>query len=252
MSDLKNINVLVTRPLPQGKMLCEKILAEGGQAVYLPTIEFAPPQVKPIKMTEQYDWVIFVSQEAVERGLPIIRDLSSKTRIAALGQGTAIALQKKGIENVVYPPDHWTSEGLLDLNFFKKLDQQKILLVRGEGGRELLAETLLARGARVDHLLVYQRKLPIYPNINKYLGLLREKKIDIIVCTSGESLHNLMAIIGVLHHSLLVAVPIIVISQRLVTLAEEYHFQQIFQAKNASQNAIIDTLSYIKRTGYVR
>jgi uroporphyrinogen-III synthase len=254
MNDLKNLHVLVTRPLPQGGIFCEKINAEGGNAIYLPTLEFAPPQnkIESIKMAEQYDWIIFISQEAVERSIMMIRKrwpiFPVKTRIATIGEGTAQALQKKGIESVVFPAHDWTSEGLLDLDFFKEVKQQKILLVRGEGGRELLAETLIARGAHVDHLPVYRRQMPVYANINKYLELLRQKKIDIIVCTSGESLHNLMTIIGAANHALLVDVAMIVVSERLVALAKTYHFQRVFRAKNASHDAIIDTLSFIKRT----
>jgi len=241
MNSLKNICVLVTRPRPAGEVLCEKIQALGGATVYLPTIEFASlPQAE--QQLDQYDWIIFISQEAVERSISFLGSISKKTRIAAMGETTANALQAAGMTDVVYPLHEWTSEGLLDLAFFKKVDRQKILLVRGEGGRELLSETLMARGAQVDHLPVYRRQMPVYASINPYLELLRQKKIDVVVCTSGESLHNLMTIIGVENQSLLVEIKLIVVSQRLVALAKEYHFQQVFQAKNASHHAIISSL----------
>jgi uroporphyrinogen-III synthase len=72
------------------------------------------------------------------------------------------------------------------------------------------------------------------------------------VCTSGESLHNLLTIIGASNQALLFNVPIIVVSQRLVELASELKFKKVFLAANASHNAIIDTLCFIKGNGHVR
>ena len=252
MNNLENINVLVTRPNPQGKILCEKIQMLGGATVYLPTIEFASPiqEIKPI--SNVYDWIIFISPEAVLRSIHLITPLPEKTRVASIGEGTANALHKANIAKVVYPEQNWTSEGLLDLAFFKNVHQQKILLVRGEDGREILAETLVDRGALVDHLPVYRRVVPDYPNRSEYTELLVKKKIDIVVCTSGESLHNLMTILGAENQSLLIDLAIIVVSSRLVEIAKQYHFARIFQAKNASHQAIIDTLCFIKGKDYVR
>lgn len=254
MNDLEGIGVLVTRPLPQGKMLCEKIEALGGSTVYLPTIEFAPPKprVSCINKIDAYDWVIFISPRAVEWGIPLMTQLPQKNNVAAPGAGTAQALKEAGINKVIYPKDEWTSEGLLDLPIFKNLKQQKILLIRGEGGREMLAETLTSRGAVVDHFIVYRRLIPVYPNINKYKESLLDKKTNIIVCTSGESLHNLITIMGVENRSILVSMNMVVISPRLVELAKGLHFQQIFLAENASDSAIIGTLRLIKEKGYVK
>lgn len=254
MNNLENIGILVTRPEPQGKILCEKIHALGGLTVYLPTIEFGQldPPKDALNNLDRYDWIIFISPRAVEYGAHLIQELPKKTRLAAPGEGTALALQTALAREVVYPRETWTSEGLLDLPFFKNPDKQKILLVQGEGGRELLVETLTVRGAIVDQLFVYRRIVPRHTNIQDALKILREKKINIIVCTSGESLHNLMTILGAENQSLLVKSFLIVVSPRLVTLAKELHFQQVFLAENASHSAIIDTLRIIKGKGYVQ
>lgn len=247
MNKLQNMTVLSTRPHSQGKILCEHIEAQGGTAISFPTIEFEPVHFDSNGIKQSYDWIIFISREAAERATSLIRQFPKTTRIAAIGKGTASVLQKMGIENVIYPEKDWTSEGLMDLSVFKKINQQKILIIRGEGGREWLQETLAARGAEVDHLPVYRRRMPVYADIDPLLTLLQTKRINIIVCTSGESLHNLMNILGADNHMLLVNIAIIVVSERLAELAKEYHFQSIFLANNASHEAIMDTLSLIGR-----
>lgn len=252
MNKLSTLRILVTRPSAQGKILCEKIEAMGGRSLYFPTIECVPIEAHLPQRIDHYDWMIFVSREAVLQSMSLILQRSNKTRIAALGEGTASALHERGIVDVIYPTQEWTSEGLLDLSYFKTVNQQTILLVRGEGGRELLTETLTKRGAKVDHLLVYRRVMPVYADDHPVIALLSQKKIDIIVCTSGESLHNLITIMGEKNRSLLMETTMLVVSKRLFELAKQSHFQRIFQANNASHAAIIDTLCFIKGKSYVR
>jgi uroporphyrinogen-III synthase len=255
MMMLKNLSVLVTRPAPQGAMLCEEITALGGYAVYFPTIAIIPCQNanllrEQIAHLQQYDWLIFVSRQAVAYSIQLIREhwpiLPANIKFAAIGEGTAEALQAAGLREVVYPLDEWTSEGLLKLADFQQITGQQVALVKGLGGREILAETLTARGAKITQLITYQRSLPIYNDISEYLDLLRQKKIDIIVCTSGESLHNLIKIIGVANQALLFNVLLVVVSSRLVEIAKNAGFKHIFLAANAGHKAIIDTLCFIK------
>lgn len=252
MNNLENITVLVTRPVPSGKILCESIHVLGGTPVYFPTIELMPLEYDLNKIrVHSYDWIIFVSREAVERVSPCLRELVGKARVATIGASTAYFLQKKGIEKIVYPTNEWTSEGLLALPDFKKIKGQKIVIIRGEGGREIMADTLTARGAIVDHLPVYRRVVPVYADMNHYRLLICQKKINIIVCTSGESLHNLIMILGMKNEPLLREVAILVVSQRLVALAKELGFKHVFVAENASHAAVIAALCFIKGNNYV-
>ncbi|HSW94357.1 MAG TPA: uroporphyrinogen-III synthase [Gammaproteobacteria bacterium] len=254
MPDLDNMGVLVTRPYPEGERLCEKIRQLGGSTVYLPVIEFAPSskEVVSLNNTDAYDWVIFISPRAVEYGLPKLGTLAKTTRIAAVGQSTAALLQVAGVQDVIYPKTHWTSEGLLALPVFSRMEQQTVLRVSGEGGRDTLARTLAARGAIVEQLPVYRRVVPVYNDIHQTVEKIRQKKIDITVCTSFESLHNLMAIVGPENQAMLTDMTLIVVSQRLVDLAKTVGFQTIFLADNASDEAIIQTLYSIKGKGHVR
>ncbi|HSW69992.1 MAG TPA: uroporphyrinogen-III C-methyltransferase [Gammaproteobacteria bacterium] len=247
MKPLENFSVLITRPGQQGKILCDEITSRGGQALYFPTIEFAPPLDSPeIKELEPYDWIIFISPHAVKCSRNFIHRISPKTQFAAPGAGTAQALREEGLQKVFYPEKDWSSEGLLALPCFQNPSHQKILIVRGEGGRDLLTQTLVERGANVEDLIVYRRIVPTSVNLDFYLALLQQQKIDIIVCTSGESLHNLLKIIETNYHAFLFKIRLIVGSRRLEALAKTLGFQQAFLAENASHHAIIKALYFLK------
>lgn len=255
MSDnLHDIRILVTRPKPQGEELCAKIEELGGKPIYFPTIEIKPihnPDLfhQYIESLAEYEWIIFISPQSVLHSVPWVRQQPNKTKLAAIGAGTAHALQTAGFTNITHPTDEWTSEGLLKLPCFQAVSGKKIMLVRGAGGREFLAETLALRGALVTHWIVYERVLPVSQST------IDERQIDVIVCTSGESLRNLIRILATDSHRLhydspvLFTIPLIVISPRLVELAHELGFKKVLLSANASHNAIIET---IKGMGYVR
>jgi uroporphyrinogen-III synthase len=251
--DLSGLQILVTRPKPYGEQLCEQITTQNGQAIYFPTLQIVPIKnnLEEIKELAQADWIIFISPQAVLCGIPAIQKywpaFPDKIKLIAMGEGTAKALSAKGFMDVIHP-EEWTSEGLLKLPHFQALSGKQIVLIKGVGGRELLAETLMARGAKVRHIHVYRRELPTYDKID----LLRLQKIDIIVCASGETLRNLITLMGASNQTMLFQIPLVLVSQRLVELARELGFKNVFLAKNASHNAIIDTLCFIKGNGHVR
>ncbi len=254
--DLTGLHVLVTRPKPAGLQLSEEIITRGGQATYFPTIEITPIR-ESIPQFDRTDWLIFISPQAVLQGIPLLRQywpvFPDKIKLAAIGEGTAKLLHSEGFIDIIHPPaNDWSSEGLLKLPHFQAVSGKHIVLVKGMGGREVLSNALTERGAIVKHIVAYQRILPKYENIDSYLLLFRQKKIDIIVCTSGESLQNLMTLIGTPNQALLLHVPMVVVSERLVLLAKGLGFKNVFLAANASHNAIIDTLSFIKGNGHVR
>jgi uroporphyrinogen-III synthase len=254
--DLKHKTILVTRPMPQGEILCEKLRALNGNAIAFPTIDIKPlqdytPLKEQIAQLDQYDWLIFVSPQAVQHCHALLHAawpvLPSELKIAAVGLGTANALQAVNLP-VTACPTQWSSEGLLSMPLLQQVQGLRIVIVSGEGGRELLAETLAERGAEIIRMITYRRCLPVYQNITDYLALFQARKIDIIVVTSGEGLHNLITLIGDVE--LIRTLPLVVMSERLVGIAEEFRFKQIILADNASDTAIIDAL--IKGINYGR
>src|SRR5688572_27779415 len=180
--DLRGLSVLVTRPLPQGLMLCQQIKAHGGEAHYFPTITFAPPVDQKIfehtiTQLPTQDMLIFVSPRAVTMSMPFIEKITLPTEIqfAAVGEGTAHPLEKAGI-NAIYPTDEAGSHALLAMPLMQNIAKKKITIVKGAGGRELLARTLVERGAFVTEVIAYQRELPVVAP-DHTIELFSQKKI---------------------------------------------------------------------------
>jgi uroporphyrinogen-III synthase len=253
-NDLRDLCILVTRPKPQGEELCARIEELGGKPIYLPTLEIVPIQDdelfrQQMKSLSQYDWLIFISPQAVFHSVAWIPQ-SIGIKFAAIGEGTKNALQAAGFTDITHPLDEWTSEGLLKLPCFNSVSGKKIMLVKGAGGRELLADTLMARGAIVTEWVVYRRVLP---DMTVDPGLFYQQKIDIIICTSGESMRNLIKLVLRDVRSTpqdkritdIFEIPLVVISPRLVQLARELGFKKVSLSSNASHNAIIETIKGI-------
>jgi uroporphyrinogen-III synthase len=249
-SDLHGLRVLVTRPKPMGEILCHAIDANGGECIYFPTIDIHPPADPSVyrmqlKKLDRLDWLIFLSPQAVFSTSHLIHldwpNFPPQIKIAAVGGGTAKALQHAELRVDVYPTENWSSEGILSLPEFSHITGKKIALMRGEGGREWLRQSLQLRGAIVSEIIVYRRVKP-QTDATPYCNMLRNHLIDCIVATSGEGLRNLLEFCAPVR-DLILEVPLLVISKRLQEAASEWQFKKILLAKNPSHNAIIETLS---------
>lgn len=249
-ADLCPLRILITRPDPAGSELCTLIKSYGGHAVHFPTIAFAPPPdlaafQQSILVLGQQDWLIFVSPRAVYLSVPVIRrewpEFPDRVKFAAVGAGTAQALHEAGY-NAIHPADEWGSEGLLNLPALQSIDGKKIAIIRGEGGRKSLEKELADRGAWVSHIVAYQRVLPEV-NRSEYFNLLKQHKIDVIVCTSFEGVRNLKILCGDAGWLYIKNIPLIVVSERIKILANNLDFQTIWVARNASHEAILEILA---------
>lgn len=249
MQKLNGLTVLVTRPKPQGELLCDQIRQAGGRAIYFPAIEIKPPadivtMTKQIAGLNQYDWIVFVSPQAVYQSAPTIRNcwpqFPANVKVAAMGGGTADALRKAHFPVDLHPVDDWRSEGLLEEADFQTLAGKKVALISGDNGREFLAETLAVRGAQLTNIISYQRCLP-KADISQPINLLQLHEIDIILCTSGEILVNLKTLLEKAWAELQF-VPIVVVSERMQMLAKQLEFKNVLLAKNASHEAMLATL----------
>ena len=201
MTRLKGLGVLVTRPDHQAHHLCEMIEAEGGAAV-----RYAALVVKPrpdraalraaIGPVDRFDLVIFVSANAVRHGADFLeqrRDLP----IAAVGQATAAALNLAGYRVSLMPSEGADSESLLAMHELAHMSGRRVLIVRGSGGRELLADVLTARGAQVQYAEVYTRE-PSQPSDELQVEietLWRQGGIAVYTATSVELLEALVGLV---------------------------------------------------------
>ena len=239
--------ILVTRPAGQAGHLCGLLEAAGHEAIALPTIEILNPadsyRVEALVDTlEDYDLAVFVSVNAVRMGVePILnqRDWPDNTRIATVGASSAEALLPYGLSVDLMPGHQYNSEALLALEELQDMSGQNVVIFRGNGGRELLRDTLLARGADVDTVEVYQRTCPAV-DAQYMQTLLQPGYLDCITITSNEALQNLYAMAGSEGQPLLLKIPLVVIGPRQAARARELGFvQEAVIAANASDAAIV-------------
>ncbi|MBM5810593.1 MAG: uroporphyrinogen-III synthase [Gammaproteobacteria bacterium] len=157
MGALSGIGVLVTRPERQAGPLCRLIEDEGGTALRYPAIVIQGRADRAaVGAVDDYDLVVFVSANAVRFGAALLGPPRA-LRLAAIGPATAAALEAAGHHVALRPPGRADSEALLALPELAQMDGQRVLIVRGAGGRELLADELARRGASVCYADVYAR-----------------------------------------------------------------------------------------------
>ncbi len=243
-------NILVTRPDHQSENLCRLIAQQGWQAIRFPVIDI---QAKPlsaddvarIQSIEQYQKVFFVSANAVNFALQLINgkiDRLQKVICVAVGKASYQALSAYGISKVLVPQQGFNSEAILAMQEMQELTDQSCLVIRGEGGRELLAESLRRRGATVDYLQVYKRVLPVSDTC-LIRAHLQHKTLDAILIYSGDALKNLVQMLA--HGDMnkyLLKVTLVVISQRVKIIAKKSGFKNIIVAAEASDTAMVNAL----------
>lgn len=197
---LANISVLVTRPVNQSVRLTQRLHDLGAEVIAFPALAIVGPQ-RPEKLNQQlteiehYDWTVFVSPTAVQFGLTALRQIApasiAKINAAAVGAGTASALRTAGCRNVIVPESGADSEDLLAMPEFADLSGRRVLILRGEGGRELIADTLRARGANVDYAECYRRVCPA-TDPAPLVAALAAHRIHAVTVFSSETLDNLL------------------------------------------------------------
>ena len=195
---LRGVGVLVTRPERQASGLVAAVEAQGGDAIRFPVIEAQPIAQSDVVATAETlqvpDIAILVSVNAVRYGLRYVGD----ARVAAVGPATAGAVQASGREVDIRSPGGFNSEQLLTTPELQDVSGKVVRIIRGNGGRELLANTLRDRGAVVEYLEVYRRVLPHYDEaeIAAVCHQWRAGIIDVVTVLSVETLRNLVQLLS--------------------------------------------------------
>jgi uroporphyrinogen-III synthase len=217
---LTDLTVLVTRPAVQCAVLCAEIERHGGNAIAFPAVEIEPVALQATVASVDYDLVVFLSVNAVEHGARQIAR-SGHTRIAAIGRATAAALAAAELAADIVPDAGFTSEALLAHPQLQLTSGARVLIVRGEGGRELLKETFVAHGMAVETREVYRR---VRPNVDagrvaEVEARWSDQGIDVVTATSIETLQNLQALLTERGRLLLSSATLLVPSRRIVEAA---------------------------------
>ena len=196
--DLKDTGVLVTRPAHQSQPFVDMLQQAGARVIACPTVDIqATNQTDALKtrleQISSYDILIFISANAVSYALKSLTAEQIQTQtIAAIGQSTQRLLAEQGLAVTLQPRYGFTTEHLLELEQLQApaILGKHILIFRGEGGREQLADTLINRGARVDYAEVYRRTIP-RTNIGPILEQWANGAINLVTVTSNQILENL-------------------------------------------------------------
>jgi uroporphyrinogen-III synthase len=243
---LAGARVLICRPEPEASRLATAFEAAGASARVLPAIERVPlpetPEARQVILDlDLYQHVIAVSPYAARQLLERIDTWWPQLPVGiqwyGVGAGTAAVMAGAGLAPE-HPATGFTSEALLQHPSLQALANDKVLLARGEQGRELLRETLEQRGARVTVLPLYRRQRPSPPS-ELVEASLDDFKPDVVIALSGETLNNFIALSENSSHNChdsLLLVPV----DRVARQAREAGFARVVSATGMADEEIVD------------
>lgn len=253
-SALAGRHIVVTRPAGQATHLAEALIERGAHPVLFPVLaieeieDTAPLQDAAIRL-DQYDWAMFVSPNAVERALAVVlahRRWPGGVRVATVGHSSEQALSRHGIGGVVAPQERFDSEALLELPPFADMTGQRVIIFRGDGGRDLFGDTLKTRGAMVDYVVCYRRAKPALDPA-PLLKLWSDGQLDALIVTSSEGLRNLYEMVGKLGQSWLKKTPTFVPHARIAEQARALGLTQVILTEPADTGLLAGLDKYFSR-----
>jgi len=254
LGPLVNRGIVITRPREHALSLAELIRSAGGNPVLFPTIEILPVENREavsnlIAGLENFHLAIFVSPTAVLRGLELVnasRAWPGDLRVAAVGGGTARALEERGFAAVIAPTAQADSEALAALPELRDLRGRPVVIFRGQGGRESLRALLEARGARVAYAECYRRTRPAQ-DPGPLLALWQRGAIDAVSISSAEGLQNFLDILGPAGRAYLLATPVFVPHPQIARAAERLGVKRIVLTGHGDDQTVAEMAAFFAR-----
>ena len=249
---LSGRGVVITRPREHAPALAALIQVAGGDPVLFPTIEILSTEHPEalaglFARLDAFDMAIFVSPTAVMHGLASVgRAWPEALRVAAVGAGTAKALERRGFASVIAPEEHADSEALAALPELVDLDGRSVVIFRGEGGREWLRATLQARGANVEYAECYRRVRPDH-DTGPLLARWQRGGVEAVSITSAEGLSNFSGMLGPTGQSYLCATPVFVPHPRIGAAAEELGVQRVVVTGRGDERTVAEMAAFFAR-----
>jgi uroporphyrinogen-III synthase len=244
---LAGFTIVITRPREQAVELAQRIEALGGKAKLFPLLEIEAVhdnQVlrEQISRLKQTDLAIFISPNAARYGMDAIRAsaaLPSTLKIATIGRGSAKVLHELGVEGIIAPTERFDSEGLLALPELQNVSGKRVMIFRGDGGRELLGDTLKARGAAVEYVTCYLRSKP-----DLEVSELTATAPDAITVTSSEALVHLWDMLEKPDRTRLAAVPLFVPHARIAQAARQQGWQKVIVTESGDDGLLSGLIAW--------
>jgi len=224
---LSGRHVVVTRPAEQAAHLAAEVSSAGGVPVLFPVlairdIDDPRPLIDIAARLDEFDFAVFVSPNAVIKALTVIggqRRWPARLRAAAMGHTSERELARFGIGEVIAPRLRFDSEALLEMAEMREMAGMRVVVFRGDSGRDLLGDTLAQRGATVEYVTCYRRGKPA-ADIAPLLQLWQQQQLDAIAITSSEGLRNLVDMLGDAGRELLKHTPLFAPHARIAAEAQ--------------------------------
>lgn len=244
---LAGLNIAVTRPRGQAAQLVQDIERLGGRCIQFPLLEITPLADGQalralLARLNEFHLAIFISPNAVRYGMEAISSaggLPENLQIAAIGSSSAQALLDCGATKVIAPQQQFDSESLLELPELQDVSNKRVVIFRGDSGRELLGDTLALRGAHVEYATCYHRNNPQY-NVSALL----DAKPDALIISSSEALGNLWKMLDAPNREQLTAMPLFVSHSRIAVAASELGWRTIITAAAGDKGVLSELLTW--------
>jgi uroporphyrinogen-III synthase len=243
---LKGLHILNTRPAHQAAVLSLALQNAGARVTELALMAIQPRSLSAaderlLMELDRYDAAFFVSANAAKLGLDAVANYWAqwphRLPAYAVGEGSATPLREAGL--TVYTPSQPDSEGLLLMPEWQQATGKKVLIFRGVGGRELLRETLQARGASVDMIELYHRELPSTSQQQWSQLSTSHSTIDVVILSSPAALQHWQQLAG----SAALQPLWLVVSPRLRQQADALG-ARVCEAKSADTASLLSALQH--------
>jgi uroporphyrinogen-III synthase len=251
---LSGRGIVVTRPREHASALAERIRAAGADPILFPTIEILPPENAAavsslMARLDGFHLAIFVSPTAVMRGHAMVvasGKWPESLRVAAVGNGTASALEELGFRSVIAPSGEGDSEALAELPELQDLQGRSVVIFRGQGGREWLRTRLEARGARVEYAECYRRARPTV-DAGRLLARWQSGGIEAVSITSAEGLANFFEMLGPTGRGYLRATPVFVPHPRIALAARKLGVREIVVTGRGDARTVAEMAAFFAK-----
>jgi uroporphyrinogen-III synthase len=251
---LQGRGIVITRPAHQSDALAALLRGRGGRPILFPAIEIRDVEDAAaldaiVARLDDFDLAVFVSPNAAVKGWAVIharRSLPAHLAIAAIGRASARELERLGARGVIAPKAGSDSESLLAMQELRAVAGKRIVIFRGVGGRELLRETLEARGARVEYAECY-RRVRSDADVGALLAAWDRGEVDALVATSSEGLRNVCEMLGAAGRDRLARTPLFVAHPRIAATARDLGLTEIVVTASGDEGIVAGLEKYFHR-----
>ena len=253
MNALAGCGIVITRPVGEAERLAQLVREAGGVPMLHPAIALFdapdPQQLDAlIDRLDQFDLAIIISPSAVTKAMTRItarRTLPATLRLATIGPGGVRALARFGVSDVIHPTARADSESLLAMDFMCNVQGKRVVIFRGEGGRELLGDTLRARGATVEYAACYRRGKP-HLDVAALNREAHAGRIHAVVFTSSEGVRNFCEGLGEPGLAWLREMPVFVPHARIASAARELGLKRVVESAAGDDALLLSLMDCLK------